>query len=742
MSKHDTKGNSRNKISSDKLYCDICKLALWGKKADFVVDRLAKVNAYTFNKIKPLFDELVESNQVVIKDGILENNMKKVTGKVIVKPGENFIHVKTDKKDVYVYDRGTALDGDEVEIALRQAYGKLEGVILKIIKRAHDNLTGVVEKCGKEYKFYPSNKKFDVPVTLYGKNLEESVHQKVKVKLLYSEGLDFSRGMDVLGTIDKIYGPAGDPIVENVVIAEKYGFVKDFSSEVMDEADKLPDKLLPKDWEGVEDLTDLPFVTIDPKTCKDIDDAIYVTKTEDGNYLAYVALADVQHYVKQGSLLDQEAFVRGTSCYLGDGVYPMLPEKLSNGICSLNPNEARRAIVGGIIVDKCGDIVESEFCQAVVKSVKKLSYEDAQKIHDGEKEISPEIKESIDNAFAVSDILVEMRRNRGAIEINNPEPTFVLDKTLTSVERVVDKTCIPATKVIESLMILFNEGVGKIFDEKYINSLYRTHDEPYRSRIDHIIDVCEDLNIPYDGDSSSKGIQRLLNAIHGNPYEKFMNHLVLTNMKKARYSQTNWGHYALASESYIHSTAAIRRYPDIVTQRNLVAYMQGKKADIDSEWLANAADYLSAREIQADKAELESDDFMRVLWAEKQIYKTFNARIKGVVAEGAYAEIESNDENESKLVSVFIPMKDLVYDNFRNYKANRLHTKLINPKTGKEICVGDKLEIIITGTDRNTRLITGERVRTKDIKLNTVTQEKETEETSFKQVNTPKDKQK
>lgn len=718
MSKHDTRANSRLRITSDKIYYDICKFGLFGKEYISVVDAIAKKNAYTYNKIKPLFDELLEQKQIVLKDGKIENNMKTVQGKIITKAGENFGHVRVGDKDIYVNDRNLALDGDDVEIALRQAYGKLEGVIIKIVKRAYDNITGVVVKSGKEYKFIPSNKKFDIPVVLCNKDLSEMVGKKVKVRLVYADPkMAYSDINPVVGFVEKVYGLAGDPIIENIVIAETYGFTKEFPSEVSAEADIISDVLTKEDEESAIDMTDIPFCTIDPKTCKDIDDAIYVERKEDG-FVAYVALADVQHYVKAGSAMDIEAMKRGTSCYLGDGVYPMLPEKISNGICSLNPDEKRRAIVGVINIDNKGNIQNYDFFQAVVRSRRKLSYEDAQDIYDGKMEVDETLKKNIEDSFALSDRLVQMRRERGALTLNNSEPTFILNENKTGVEDIVDKTVIPSTKVIESLMILYNEAVGDLVDKKNLVTVFRTHEAPDKSQVSRIKNVCEELGIKYDGDASSQGLRRLVESVRGLPCERFINNLVLTNMKKASYSEINKHHFALASKNYIHSTAAIRRYPDIITQRVLVNYMNKKRSKVQRDDLYEIAKYLSTREIEADKAERESDDLMKTIWAEGQLNKEFNARISKINTDGVFAEIDKEG------VSVFIPLKDLIVGNSKIYKPNDTKTKLVNKKLDKEISIGDEIKVVITDTDRNTRSVKGESLRINEIR----TDKKEKEE--------------
>ena len=712
--------NTREKISIDKVFYDMCALALFGRRESYVIDKISKYNTCASSRIKPLFSQLVSEGKIAVVDGKVENRAKTAIGKVITKPGATFAHVKVGDKDIYVNDRGITVDGDTVEISFWTMFGKREGVITKIVKREHQELTGVVTKENKQYVFTPSNKKFDIPIALYGTNLDDSVDKKVKVSLIYAdlEGM-VDKINPIIAKVDKIYGKAGDKIVENIAIADKYGFSKEFPDYVYDESDKLPDDLCEKDKKGAVDLTKIPFCTIDPKGCKDIDDAIYVEKVSggEGEYTAYVALADVAYYVKPGTKLDEEAYIRGTSCYLGDGVYPMLPEKLSNGICSLNPGENRRAIVGKITVDSVGKVVDYDFCEAIIKSAKKYSYDDAQQIVDGKKLCAnQELKQSLKSAFELSEILTKMRKDRGAITINNPEATFSFNESGSRVDDVKEYSRIPATKVIESLMILFNEAVGDLADKNDFETLYRVHLKPGERGVEAICAACRDLGVAYNKDSTSKGINELLERVKGTPYEAYINHIVLTSMKKASYCETNLNHYALASENYIHSTAAIRRYNDIILQRALKKYLRGEKQN-GSYDLCPQSYELSQRELDADMAERESDQYMKTLWAEEHKYVTYPASISSICKDGVYAMIDK------KLVSVFIPIGSILEHGAKNCEPNLTKTCLFNKQKNRVLSVGDKLCIAITKTDLNTRTIIGEKVKQNENKfLNTATQ--------------------
>lgn len=706
MSKHNTQKNSRFKISPDKLYSDMCTYSLFGEETNTVIGRLAKINGYTLEAVEPLFYDAIQKGFIAIEDKKVINKLKIVQGTVKSMPGDKFCYVVVGDKEIYVNDRGLAVDKDQVEIALRTMFGKQEGVITKILNHAYQYINGDVIKKGNEFIFKPSSKKFDIPVVFNHKGHGDCAGQKVRVKLSYANVMPDNTTNCVLGTLDKIYGKSGDPIVENIAIAAEHGFVKEFDDEIMAEIEDIPDYLTDEDKKGLVDLTHLPFCTIDPKTCKDVDDAIYVEKAEDG-YVAYVALADVQHYVKSGSKLDREAFKRATSCYLGDGVYPMLPEKLSNGICSLNENENRRTFVGKLHIDKNGNILDYEFLHAVIRSRHKLTYEQAQMIHEGQltRPEFDDVKESIKNAYGLSKGYFKKKESDGALVLNNTEPTFVLNGEKDDVEEVQYKTNLTSTKVIESLMCLYDIAMGDFFSNKDYPAIYRIHEKPSKEKMQRLEDICHELGIKYNGSSSAKDLQNLIESVVGLPYEDFVNKKLLMNLEKAEYSLDNIGHFATANKNYIHSTAGIRRYGDIIMQRFLAAELHGEKVKYSKNEFEKVCEYLTEREISADLAERESDQLMYTIRAEALKYSVLSAKISHINLDGLYVQTLKEQ------IPVFIPYEKLGFGKEKDVKPSKYRTKVVNVKTKKEFKVGDCLNIIIDETDRNTRTIIGERVR-------------------------------
>lgn len=702
--------NARLKWTKERVFDEMCQKELFGKDLNTVVCAIAKKNASNVLKVTGLLKQLLQEKRLTENEnGGLENTSKICVGKVFIKPGENFAHVEVEgrKSDIYVYDRKDAMDGDTVEIAVRELFGKLEGVIIRIKERKNEFLIGTIREEEKGlFSFVPSNDKFDKEVVLVGDNLKSMANKKAKVKIIYAD-TRFTKNKKnaIIGTVEEVYGYAGDPIVENIAIAEEFGFTQDFSQEVLDYVEKIPEEIRPVDRENTVDLTDVRFCTIDPQTCKDIDDAIYVERSENG-FKALVALAHVSYYVPRGSEIDSDAFSRAISCYLGDGVYPMLHEKLSNGICSLNPNVDRRTICAEIDVDRQGNIVDYKFMYAIINSKYKLSYEDAEKIRfdeDFAKNYS-DIKESIDSAYELSDILVDYRKKRGALTLNCAEPTFIFNGHRTKVEDMVDKTKITSTKIIESLMILFNEAVGDFVKESGLSTLFRVHSKPDAQKVHILKAFCEEFGINYDGDMSSKGINRLLEDIKGRPEEEFLHSLVLRCLPKAKYQPNNIGHYALASKNYIHSTAAIRRYSDIITQRFLDESINKNKIEENYSELEAQGKYLTQREICADKAERESRKLLNVIWAEGQINRVFEGYISDIVSSGVFVKIKE------KKASIFIPIEKLVNGNIKHYQINDKKTEIKRKNSSEKYRIGDVIKVLITEADRNTRKVYGEKI--------------------------------
>lgn len=707
---NDKMEKDRDKLSTEKVFSDFFRLGLDGYEEETAIDAIAHFNKKSYSAVKPYFLRLIDERRLSVSDGIVNNNCKVYTGKLIAKNGSgSFVQVE-GRGDVYVYDKFDANDGDSVNIVLRNMYGKQEGVITSIAKRANKFLYGEICLNNEgEVVFKNSNPSFDTEVVMIG-DAKNHIGKKVKIETLYAEMKNHCKSKNsIVGTVVEDFGFAGDPIAENIAIASSYGFEKEFPKEVLQEVENIPEELTEADRKECVDLTHIPFCTIDPENCKDMDDAIYVEKTEGkGTYTAYIAIADIAHFVKEGTELEKWAKAKGFNAYFPEWVCSIYPDKLTNGVCSLKEGKDRRTLTAKIEVDKQGEIVDFKIMEAIIKSRHKLSNEKAQMIKDGQLSDGYEdIKESIDCAYQISDILASRRKTKGAISLDSGEREALLGEDKISVVDFVDHKQFDSTKIIESLMILFNELTGEIADKNQLSVLFRVHEEPKKEKIERLQYICAELGIYYDGDATSFGLRKILEQVKGKSNELFVNNLVLRTMRRAQYSNVNIGHYATGLENYTHTTAGIRRFGDIILLRMLKAYAKGELYDIPCEEISQLAKELNEREIAADKAEEESKKFLSVLWAEGQKDKVQQGFVSGFNNDGCFVKVKD------KLVEVLIPFEKLLKRNIKNYKMNQFKTEIRSKKDDERYMIGDEVSFVITETDRNIRKIYGEKFRKK-----------------------------
>ena len=569
----------------------------------------------------------------------------------------------------------------------------------KIVKHNKLNIVGrVILTRYNTYAFLPDDKRICGAVIIDQNDFaKECVGKKCIVTL---ESNEIPKGFAPVGKITSVFGLAGDPIAENVGIAYAHGFVKQFKDNVLKEVKEIATTVQPEELVNRVDLRDKKIISIDPKTCKDKDDAVLVERTKKG-YRVYVAIADVAHYVKLNSLIDQEAYSRGTSCYLGDGVYPMLPEQLSNGICSLNENVDRLVKVAIIDLDKAGNVLDYDLASGVINIKHGLSYEEAEEIHfnQNNKHIEfGDIKEEIDLMFEVSDILTKQRVARGALDFETKEPEFKLDDTKTRVLEVSDEhSKLTSTEIIESFMILANDVVGDYFLKNGIDTLFRTHASPLKAKIKEINCILDEFGIsPIE--PTSQSYQKVIKEIQGHEHAEYLTQKILRTMEKAKYSPDPIGHFGLGSKTYLHFTSPIRRYPDLVTHRILDSLINHKDYKPSFEQLELNGFHLSNRELEAQLAERESNKLMEAIWAEEHVGEVFNGKIFDIMDEGIIVK--------DGLVEMFIPMSDLTYGTSRRLTPNDTYTKLIDPRTKFEYAIGDSMKFKIVSADRETRKIT------------------------------------
>lgn len=682
----------------DKIYEQLVESNLFNKNYNAVINRLAKTLKKSNKIIAAALKELVEEKSIKVKNKTFINMNKLYKGTFhSLKNGKGLVDVD-ELGQILVNNNIGAQEGDLVQLFVNSTTKKPFGALNKVEKHNNLNLMGrVILTRYNTYAFIPENQSICKAVIIDQDFGKECVGKKCMVTL---ESRNIAKNMVPFGKITKVFGLAGDPIAENVSIAYNHGFVKEFSSNILNEIKTIPTSVTEEEFVNRIDLRDKKIISIDPKTCKDKDDAVLVERTNNG-YRVYVAIADVAHYVKLNSLVDKEAYQRGTSCYLGDGVYPMLPEQLSNGICSLNENVDRLVKVAIIDVDRKGKVINYDLSNGVINIKHGLSYEEAEDIHFNKNDMHnkySDIKPEIDLMFELSDILTKQRISRGALDFDTKQAEYILDDTKTKVLEVSDEhSKLESTEIIESFMILANEVVGDYFLKNGIDTLFRTHSSPMNAKLNEVNVILSEFGItPLD--ANVRSYQKVIKEIENHKHAEYLTQKILRSMEKAKYSPKAIGHFGLSSKTYLHFTSPIRRYPDLITHRILDALINHKTYKPTFEQLEINGLHLSQRELDAQHAERESNKLMQAIWAEEHIGEVFNGKIFDIMDDGIIVK--------DGLVEMYIPITDLSFGTSKVFTPNNTYTKLIDRKSKFEYNIGDKIKFKIISADRTNRKIT------------------------------------
>lgn len=499
--------------------------------------------------------------------------------------GFGFVTLEGEKDDIFIPEKETngALHGDTVEILLTASpEGKRkEGKIVKIAERGTAKIVGLYQVAkGKHYGFViPDNQRFLQDIFVPEERAKGAVDGHKVVVELTSYGSDNAKPE---GKIVEILGHVNDPGVDIMSIVKSYDLPVEFPEKVMNQAERVPEEVSDADMAGRKDLREWVMVTIDGEDAKDLDDAVSLTRTEDGkNWILGVHIADVANYVQERSALDREALHRGTSVYLADRVIPMLPHRLSNGICSLNAGVDRLAMSCIMTVDAKGDVIDHEICESVIRVNERMSYTSVKKIledHDEEETTRYiDLVPMFEEMEQLAGILRNRRHQRGSIDFDFPESKIMLDEEGHPMEiRSYDRNV--ATKIIEDFMLLANETVAEEYYWREIPFVYRVHETPDEDKIKKLAILINNFGYSlHISDEVRPGqIQKLLAKIQGTPQETMISRLALRSMKQARYTPENDGHFGLAARYYTHFTSPIRRYPDLQIHRIIKDDLRGR----------------------------------------------------------------------------------------------------------------------------------------------------------------------
>lgn len=528
---------------------------------------------------------------------------------------------------------GEARHGDTVLVRVFKVRpdGRPEAEVVSILQRGSDRIAGFVRFEKNRVRVLPEDVRYPFSVLV-----EEPVPDGMR------EGdavvVQISEGGELTGTLrGKIVEVLGDPELVDVqmrLVIEKFQLPHRFSPEAEREAANLPDVIM--EFKGREDLRDIQHVTIDGETAKDFDDAVAVLRTKKG-FRLYVSIADVSHFVRPGSALDKDAFERGTSIYFPGRVIPMLPEKLSNNLCSLIPDQDRLAFTAILDCDRLGRVVKKRFVKSVIRSYQRFTYTTVRKILvDRDKEVRRIHKDFLTPlkwAGELAILLQQLRRKRGSIGFTLPEPDIGLDEegriaTIGRAERNF------AHQMIEEFMLSANEAVAETFTEHAVKALYRIHERPDPLKVQEFVAFARTLglNLPQHRQDPD-WFGQVLDMVKGSPREYVVNNLLLRTMQQARYDMHNAGHFGLAATDYTHFTSPIRRYPDLLVHRALFGFISGaasEKKGLNAEYLQAAGPFLSGRERAAVGAEREMNDRLKVRYMQARIGESFDAVISGV----------------------------------------------------------------------------------------------------------------
>lgn len=655
----------------------------------------------------------LEANYKIVRN---KKKKYKLVGKNFVegiyrKNQKGYGFVKLDKSDDEIYiakeNSSNALNGDKVLIEIIEEKNKIksaEGKIKKIIKHEKETIVGTFQK-SKNFGFVvPDDRSFGTDIFISKKNMEKlKDNQKVVTKITkYPQN-----GRNAEGEIIEILGAVDEAGVDMLSIIKQYGLPSEFPKEVIEEAKKYGDKINNEEIKNRVDLRNEAIFTIDGEDAKDLDDAVKVSKLENNNYKLDVHIADVSNYVKEGSLLDKEAVIRGTSIYMLNKVIPMLPKELSNGICSLNAGEDRFTLSCSMEINNKGEIISSEVYKGIIRVTERMNYHDVQKILDkSDKEILKRYEKYVEE-FELMDelakILKQRRIEQGYLNLDIPESKIDLDKNGKVVKIGKYETSF-SNEIIEQFMLSANETIAEKFFWLEAPFIYRVHEDPDLEKVKELnkflynfgfkIKIVNDKIYP-------KEISDILEKIKGKEEEKVISTLILRTLKIARYEAENKGHFGIASKYYCHFTSPIRRYPDLFIHRIISKYLENNYLVEDkfiNEYKQKSVDRAkSSSEMEkiATKAERDSEDMKKAEYMQDKIGEIYQGIISSVTQFGIFVELENTVEG-------LIRFENLGNEYF-NYDENK--KILIGERTNITYKIGDKVKIKVIKANKDLRQI-------------------------------------
>jgi ribonuclease R len=686
---------------------------------DEIEKELPIENAEDFKQLVIALNELEEEGELVRtrknRFGLPEK-MNLIRGKIQMhsKGFAFLIPDEPDIDDIYIhnYDLASAMNGDKVLVRVEKKGGRgdrPEGTVVRILERAVMQVVGTFENEGAFGFVIADDKRIPNDIFIPKKFMNGAVtgHKVIAHITKYPEGR-----MSAEGEIIHILGHKNDPGIDIISIIHKHGITVDFPDEVLDQAAETPDNITPEELEGRKDLRDEMIVTIDGADAKDLDDAVAVKKLDNGNYKLGVYIADVSYYVDENSPIDKEAFERGNSVYLVDRVIPMIPHRLSNGICSLNPQVDRLTIGCEMEINTAGEVVNHEIFPSVIQTTERMTYHDVNKIlveHDEPlREKYAQLVPMFEHMEELAKILNRKRMTRGAIDFDFKEAKVLVDEKGKATDVVLRERS-TGERLIEEFMLAANETIAEHFHWLDVPFIHRVHEDPDEGKLETFFEFLGGLGIHVKGTANEvhpQALQKVLNDIKGEPEEMIISKLMLRSMKQAKYDPQSIGHFGLASEFYTHFTSPIRRYSDLIVHRLIRTYLFQGQIDSSArrKWkdvMPEIARQTSEMERRAVDAERETDDLKKAEYMQQKIGEEFTGLISSITNFGMFVELENTVEG---LIHV-----SYLTDDYYHYDEGS--QSLIGERTANMYRVGDEVEVRVVQVNLDERAVDFELVR-------------------------------
>ena len=669
------------------------------------------------------FKILVKELAALEEEGILELNRN---GKFGLNPlnqtlkgtyrandkGFGFVTVVEGEPDIFIPrgDTMSAMDGDEVELVITEPADSYRqrsatGKIVQIIQRNTTQVVGIYTRFSSETaedtgycgEVVVKDKKLAGTRCLIRPNGLHPVDGTVVIVELTKYTNEKNRS-SLEGIVVKEIGYKDAVGMDILMILQQLHIPTEFPQEVIDQANLVPEVITDEDRQGRKDLRGQLTATIDGADAKDLDDAVALTKREDGTFELTVSIADVSYYVTENSAIDKEAFERGTSVYLTDRVVPMLPQRLSNGICSLHPHEERLTMSCRMEIDRSGTIYQYEIFPSVIRSDMRLTYSLVNELYEKkEVEIPDEIQQMLLEMKELHHILERRRKERGAIDFETHEAKIIVDEQGAPIDIQIRERGV-AERLIESFMLAANETVAMHYQRKNVPFIYRVHEQPQQEKMQRFLEFVTAFGINIKGTSdtiSPKKLQKALDEVKGETYEAVVSTMMLRSMKQAKYDITPSGHYGLAAEDYTHFTSPIRRYPDLIVHRMIRQYegtgsfLSKQQEELNASKLERIADQSSKMERLAVQAEREVDAMKKAEFMADKIGQEFEGIVSSVTKFGMFVELPNTVEG---LVHITHMNQD--YFNFIES-----HMVLIGERTGVTYRIGDRVKVKLIKVD-------------------------------------------